>query len=154
MGTPWLILLAGPEYFGGPGGDLIDGMRRLSMIIAAVLIPLTIWWFVALREPQYVEASEQRKNSFWKDMRATSRNTTFLLLVAIIFTLAMGFNFVALFGYYIQIFYLYGGDASAAGTLLGISGTAWAITALVAVFPLNWLSKRTGRTQRCLLRFC
>ncbi len=151
MGTPWLILLAGPEYFGGPGGDLIDGMRRLSMIIAAVLIPLTIWWFVALREPQYVEASEQRKNSFWKDMRATSRNTTFLLLVAIIFTLAMGFNFVALFGYYIQIFYLYGGDASAAGTLLGISGTAWAITALVAVFPLNWLSKRYGKNATLLI---
>ncbi|HVT30793.1 MAG TPA: MFS transporter, partial [Lacipirellulaceae bacterium] len=151
MGTPWLILLAGPNYFGTPGGDLVDGMRRLSLIIAAVLIPLTIWWFVALREPSIITATEQRKGTFWSDMRATAGNSTFIKLVLIIFTLAMGFNFVALFGYYIQIFYLYGGDATAAGTLLGVSGTIWAITALVAVFPLNWLSKRYGKNTTLLI---
>jgi GPH family glycoside/pentoside/hexuronide:cation symporter len=33
MGTPWLIFLAGLEMFRGPGGDLVDGMRSLSVIV-------------------------------------------------------------------------------------------------------------------------
>ena len=84
-------------------------------------------------------------------MRAALSNKVFLRLVAIIFTLAMGFNFVSLFSYYITIFYLYGGDATAAGRLLGVTGTVWAITALVAVFPLNWLSKALGKNKTLLI---
>ena len=150
MGTPWLLKLAGLDLFAGPGGDLVSGMHTLSILIAAMLIPLTVWWLFALKEPGFAVAKEQRKGGFWKDMRATARNKTFLNLVAIIFTLAMGFNFVSLFGYYIQIFFLYGGDEKAAGTLLGITGTVWAVTALVAVFPLNWLSKRYGKNMALL----
>jgi GPH family glycoside/pentoside/hexuronide:cation symporter len=150
MGTPWLIFLAGLEVFRGPGGDLTDGMRYVSMIIAAVLIPLACWWFLVLREPGFVIAKEQQKTAFWRDMRITLTNKTFLGLVVIIFTLAMGFNFVSLFGYYIIIFYLYGGDVVAAGPLLGIAGTVWAVTAVVAVFPLNWLSRRWGKSRTLL----
>ena len=137
MGTPWLIFLSGLEFFRGPGGNLTDGMRYVSMFIAAALVPMAYWWFLALREPGFAVAKEQQKSAFWTNMRAALSNKVFLKLVAIIFTLAMGFNFVSLFSYYITIFYLYGGDATAAGRLLGVTGTVWAITALVAVFPLN-----------------
>ena len=71
--------------------------------------------------------------------------------MVIIFTLAMGFNFVSLFNYYITIFYLYGGDAVAASRLLGIAGTVWAVTGLIAVFPLNWLSRRLGKNKTLLI---
>jgi GPH family glycoside/pentoside/hexuronide:cation symporter len=151
MGTPWLIFLAGLEFFRGTGGDLTDGMRYVSMLIAAALIPMSYWWFFALREPAFAVAKEQQKSAFWKDMRAAAGNRTFLNLVAIIFTLAMGFNFVSLFSYYISIFYLYGGDVVAAGRLLGINGTAWAVTGLAAVFPLNWLGKRLGKNKTLLI---
>jgi GPH family glycoside/pentoside/hexuronide:cation symporter len=151
MGTPWLIALAGLEWIRGPGGDLIDGMRYVAMSVAALLIPMSVWWFVALREPGFAVAKEQPKSDFWHDMRTTVSNRTFLKLVAIIFTLAMGFNFVQIFSYYITIFYVYGGDAYNAGLLLGWNGTAWAVTALVAVFPLNWLSKRVGKNRTLLV---
>jgi GPH family glycoside/pentoside/hexuronide:cation symporter len=151
MGTPWLILLAGLECFRGPGGDLADGMRYVSIVVAALLVPLVYWWFVALREPGFAIVKQQEKSAFWDDMRLAMSNTTFLSLVVIIFTLAMGFNFVSLFNYYITIFYLYGGDPVAAGPLLGINGSVWAITALVAVFPLNWLSRRIGKSRTLLI---
>jgi len=149
MGTPWLIFLAGLKYFRG-NGDLTDGMRYVSIFIAAILIPLAYWWFLVLREPGFVVAKEQRKTAFWHDMRNALSNRTFLSLVLIIFTLAMGFNFVSLFNYYITIFYLYGGDVVAAGPLLGIAGTTWAVTAILAVFPLNWLSRRWGKNTTLL----
>ena len=151
MGTPWLIYLAGREFFKGPGGDLADGMRYVSLFIAGALIPLTWWWFLALQEPGFAAAKEQEKSAFWQDMRTTLSNKTFLILVLTIFTLAMGFNFVGLFNYYITIFYLYGGDVVSAGTLLGINGTVWAITGLVAVFPLNWISRRIGKSKTLMI---
>jgi len=151
MGTPWLIFLAGLEIFSGPGGDLIDGMRYVSIFIAAALLPMAFWWFYALNEPGFEVAKQQQKSAFWKDMRSTTSNRTFLILVGIIFTLAMGFNFVGLFNYYITIFYLYGGDTGAAGKLLGINGTFWAITGLVAVFPLNWFSQNLGKSKTLLI---
>ena len=151
MGTPWLIFLASLEMFSGPGGNLVDGMRYLSMIIAAVLAPLAVWWFLALREPGFAVAREQKKSNFGEGMRTTISNRTFLVLTAIIFTLAMGFNFVGSLANYITIFYLYGGDVRAASTLLGITGTVWAVTALIAVVPLNWLGRRLGKKNTLLV---
>ena len=151
MGTPWLIALASLEIFRGSSGDLVDGMRYVSIFIAAVLIPMAFWWFYTLKEPGFTIAKQQAKTEFWKDMSTALSNITFVRLVVIIFTLAMGFNFVALFNYYITIFYLYGGDEVSAGTLLGINGTVWAITGLIAVFPLNWISRRVGKTTTLLI---
>jgi glycoside/pentoside/hexuronide:cation symporter, GPH family len=151
MGNPWLITLATLPFFSGPGGDLADGMRYVSIVIAVMLIPMSYWWFIALREPGFAVAKEQPKSAFWSDMRTTVSNATFLKLVAIIFTLAMGFNFVNIFNYYITIFYLYGGDSKAAALLLGYAGTAWAVTGLVAVFPLNWLGRRLDKKTTLLI---
>ncbi len=151
MGTPWLFALAGLEFFRGPGGDLIDGLRFVSIFIAALIIPMSFWWFFSLREPGFAVAKEQQKPAFWKNMRTALSNKTFLTLVMIIFALAMAFDIVTLFGFYITIFYLYDGDAVAAGSLLGIAGTTWGVTGLLAVFPLNWMSKRWGKNKTLLI---
>src|SRR4051812_43039219 len=151
MGTPWLIALANLEVFSGPGGNLVDGMRYVSMIIAAVLAPMAVWWFFSLRESESGAVRDQKRSNFVEDMHATITNRTFLVLTAIIFTLAMGFNFVGSFASYITIFFLYGGDVRAASTLLGITGTVWAVTALGAVFPLNWLDRRLGKSNTLLV---
>jgi glycoside/pentoside/hexuronide:cation symporter, GPH family len=151
MGTPWLIALANLEFFRGIGGNLVDGMRYVSIFISAVLAPMTIWWFVSLREPGFAVARGQKKTRFWHDMRTTVSNKTFLILTGTVFSLAMGFNFVQIFANYITIFYLYGGNVTPASLLLGINGTVWAVTALVAVFPLNWLSKKYGKRNALLI---
>ena len=151
MSTPWLFALANMEIFKGVGGNEADGMRYVSMMVAAILIPLSFWWFFTVREPGFKVAAKQEKTPFWKNIKHTFKNKTFLGLVVIIFTLAMGFNFVNLLGYYIPIFYIFGGDKGAAVTLLGINGTIWAITGLIAVFPLNWLSKRFGKRKTLII---
>jgi GPH family glycoside/pentoside/hexuronide:cation symporter len=151
LGTPWLLFFSEMEFFRGPSGDLIDGMRYLSLFIAAIMIPLSYWWFITLKEPGFQEAKERPKTDFWADMATAISNKPFLFLVTAIFTLAMGFNFVSLFNYYITIFYLFGGDAAQATRLLGWGGTTWAITGLIAVFPLNWISRRIGKKRTLIL---
>lgn len=151
MGTPWLFWLANLELFKGTGGDEVDGMKYVSMLVAVVLIPLAVWWTIMVREPGFEVAKKQEKTRFWENMRSTWKNKTFVTLVMVIFTVATGFNFVSLLNYYITIFYLYGGDKVAAGPLLGINGTVWAVTGLLAVFPLNWLSRRLGKTSTLMI---
>jgi GPH family glycoside/pentoside/hexuronide:cation symporter len=151
MSTPWLFALASLEIFKGPGGNEADGMRYVSILIAAILIPLSFWWFFKLREPGFAKVSKQQKTPFWKDMKRTAGNRNFVMLTLTIFTLAMGFNFVSLLGSYIPIFYVFGGDKVAGAYLLGINGTIWAVTGLLAVFPLNLISPRLGKRNTLII---
>ena len=144
MSTPWLFALANLERFKGTGNEA-DGMRYVSIMIAVVLIPLSFWWFFQLREPGFSKAAKHEKTPFWKDMKRTASNRNFARLTLTVFTLAMGFNFVQLLGSYIPIFYVFGGDKVAGAYLLGINGTIWAVTGLLAVFPLNWVSPKVGK---------
>jgi glycoside/pentoside/hexuronide:cation symporter, GPH family len=145
MSTPWLFALANLEIFRGVGGNEADGMRYVSLIVAAIIIPLSFWWTYKLREPGFVRVVKQEKTPFWKDMKHVAGNRNFIMLTLTIFTLAMGFNFVQLLGSYIPIFYVFGGDKVAGAYLLGINGTIWAVTGVLAVFPLNWISPRLGK---------
>jgi glycoside/pentoside/hexuronide:cation symporter, GPH family len=145
MSTPWLFALANMEVFKGTGGNEADGMRYVSLMIAAILIPLSFWWTYKLREPGFIKAAKHEKTPFWRDMKRSASNRNFIMLTLTIFTLAMGFNFVQLLGSYIPIFYIFGGDKVAGAYLLGINGTVWAITGLLAVFPLNWISPKLGK---------
>jgi GPH family glycoside/pentoside/hexuronide:cation symporter len=133
------------DVFKGTGGNEADGMRYVSLMIAAFLIPLSFWWFFKLREPGFAKAAKHEKTPFWTDMKRTANNRNFIMLTLTIFTLAMGFNFVQLLGSYIPIFYVFGGNKVAGAYLLGINGTIWAITGLLAVFPLNWISPKLGK---------
>lgn len=151
MGTPWLLWLAARDVFSGPGGTPADGMRYVSLLVAAILIPLAFWWFRTLHEPEFAEFRERPKSSFWVDMARTLENRTFLRLTLAIFALSMGFNFVGNLNNYITIFYVFGGDESAATFVLGINGTTWAIVALAAVLPLNLISRRLGKHRTLLV---
>lgn len=151
MSTPWLFALANMEVFRGPGGNEADGMRYVSLMVAAVLIPLSFWWTAKLKEPGFVRVAKQEKTHFWSDIRIVGTNKNFIYLVLTIFTLAMGFNFVNLLGSYIPIFYVFGGDKVAGARLLGINGTIWAITGVLAVFPLNWISPKLGKRNTLII---
>lgn len=151
MSTPWLFWLANREYFKGPGGTEMDGMRYVSLFIAAILIPMSIWWFFKLREPKFYQIKEQKKSDFWKDMKMVIQNKNFIFLTLTIFTLAMGFNFVSLLGSYIPIFYIFGGDKDLGSQILAINGTIWAITGMVAVFPLNMISPKLGKRNTLIM---
>jgi len=150
MSTPWLFALANMRLFKGTGNEA-DGMRYVSVLIAALIIPLSFWWTFQLREPGFVKAAKHEKTPFWGAMKRTVSNRNFVMLTLTIFTLAMGFNFVQLLGSYIPIFYVFGGNKVAGAYLLGINGTIWAVTGLLAVFPLNWISPKLGKRNTLMI---
>lgn len=148
--TPWLFVLANMELFRGTAGNEAHGMRYVSILVAAILIPAAIAWFVFVREPvqaRVTEAEQDAQPKLLPSLKVTFRNRSFLRLVAIVFILALGFNVVGLLAYYIPIYYVFAGDKAAAAPLLGLNGTLWALTAIIAVVPLNLISARIGKMR-------
>ena len=148
--TPWFYALATLPFFRGDG-NIADGMRAVSYIAATLVIVPVVICVVVCKERHPERVAAQRREPIMTSMRITLVNRTFLRLVAVIATVALGFNFVNGIANYITVFYLYGGNKDAASVLLGWGGSVWAITAVVAVFPLNWASKLTGKTNTLLI---
>jgi GPH family glycoside/pentoside/hexuronide:cation symporter len=151
MGTAGLFWLANLEFFKGIGGTEVDGMRYVSLMVAAILIPLSFWWFLKLKEPKFQKTKKQEKTDFWKDMKMVVTNRNFVWLTLTVFTLAMGFNFVSVLGSYIPIYYVFGGNKLAGSEILFINGIIWAVTGMLAVIPLNIISPKLGKRKTLLI---
>lgn len=149
--TPWFYAMATWQIFRGSNGDEVDGMRNVAYLAAVlVLIPAFACAYFC-KEGQFDRALVQKRVTLRESLSATVRNRSFLILVSIVFATIMGFNLVNGIANYIAIFYLYGGDKIAAGTLLGINGTVWAVTSVVMVFPLVFISRRIGKSKAMML---
>lgn len=145
--TPWFYAMANWDIFMGEGGDEVDGMRRVAYVAAVmVLIPAFACAFLCKERHQTLVLKQDRE-SLWTSLRRTGSNRTFLILVGIVFSTVMGFNVVNGFANYIAVFYLFQGDGKTASSLLGLNGTLWGLTSVVAVFPLIYISKRFGKNK-------
>jgi len=141
--TPWMYRLANAERF----ANEVEGMKYVGLGVAAIIILTAIFTGTRCKETHYKDASRQKKVKFWDSMRAAMKNTAYVRLIGCIFLVTAGFNFVNGFTNYIMIYYVYDGAKAAASTVMGINGTAWAIAAIVAVFPMTWASRHLGKAR-------
>jgi GPH family glycoside/pentoside/hexuronide:cation symporter len=139
--TPWMYRAANASIF----TNEVEGMKYVGLVVAIIIIITAIWCSSKCRENHYQTISKQARVQFWPSIKAAMANRTYQRLIAAIFLITAGFNFVNGFSSYIMIYYVFGGAKSAAGTVMGINGMAWAIAALIAVFPMTWLSKHFGK---------
>ena len=139
--TPWMYAIANHDAF----ENEVVGMRYVSLAVGVLIIVSTIAPGILCREQGSEQIAKQGKVKFWKSMGSTLRNITFLRLAGVIFLVTAGFNFVNIFQNYIVIFFVYSGDRAAASSMLAINGSVWAITALLAVFPMTFISKKIGK---------
>jgi GPH family glycoside/pentoside/hexuronide:cation symporter len=116
--------------------------------VAGIIALSAIVCFVCCKE-RITEAVTSNKNKieFWPSMKATLQDKTYIKLIAVVFLVTVGFNFVNGFSNYIMIYYVFDGKKEMASGLMGINGTAWAISALIAVFPMTWCSKKLGKAK-------
>ncbi|MBN2068030.1 MAG: MFS transporter [Opitutales bacterium] len=141
--TPWMYRLSQLSVF----KNEVEGMRWIALIIGTLILLTSILPGFLCRENAHINIQKPEKVPFWDSMRNTVKDKVFLRIVGVIFLVTAGFNFVGNFTNYIVIYYVYGGDKTAASTMLGYNGTVWAFTALLAVFPMTWISKRLGKAK-------
>lgn len=141
--TPWLYRIANASVF----ENEVEGMKYVGFGVSAIIIATAIFCGLKCKEVHYQEVRRQSRIRFWGTMRDVMRNRVFLRFIGCIFAVTAGYNFVNGFANYIMIYYVFGGEKALAGTVMGINGTAWAITALIAVFPMTWCSRRFGKAS-------
>jgi GPH family glycoside/pentoside/hexuronide:cation symporter len=145
---PWVYFLANRPIF---GGDTVNGIKWVCLGMSVILTIAALVCALVCKEGKLKQAAAQQKVSVIESFKATYRNHTFLRLVAVFVLLIVGFQLVMGFNNFITIFYLFGGNTSAASTLMAHNGTLWAVTGLAGVFPMMWLSKRYGKRIAVIL---
>ena len=141
--TPWLYHLANLGVF----TNEVEGMKTIGVGVAVIILASALVSAFVCKEGKLAQARKQEKVNFWPSIKTTMQNRTYLRLIGIVFAVAAGFNFVNGFANYIMIYYLFDGAKDAASKLMGINGTAWAIAALIAVFPMTWCSAHLGKAR-------
>jgi GPH family glycoside/pentoside/hexuronide:cation symporter len=142
--TPWMYHIANLGLF----KNEVEGMKVVGMFVAGIIALSALVCFFCCKERVSVSSSANKKKvEFWPSMKATLQDKTYIKLIAAVFLVTVGFNFVNGFSNYIMIYYVFDGKKEMASSLMGINGTAWAVAALVAVFPMTWFSKKYGKAK-------
>lgn len=131
------------------GDTEVEGVRVVSLIIAVVVLATGILPAIFSRERELVESQE--KVNLLKALQCAVKNRAFLLLMtAYIIIVTTMFSCSAL-TLYINIFYIFGGDKDAAGTLAGIAGSVMIGAAFFGMLLMKKISELTGKKTAMLI---
>ncbi|RRJ95972.1 MFS transporter [Opitutaceae bacterium TAV4] len=129
------------------GGNTMVGARWMGVIIGIILIISGLLPVIFLAERFYKKAGQQQKISILRSIGMTLKNGPFMMMVAITFFNTLGGRTVNHLGFYIGLYYLFGGDKMKQGILAGVGGNVAFVIGLCSVFLLNRLSLRIGKRK-------
>lgn len=146
--APWFLWFMELDTFGG----LTNGASWLAICVSLICIAFGVIPAIVLRE-RFVDrgkgAAENGLNQefvkFFTGIKLTFVNFDFLKLAGATFLVFNGFQMIGAFQLYVIIYYVCGGDADAAGKLLGYLGTIAACATIVVIVLTTMLSRLIGK---------
>ncbi len=146
---PWLYYLSYRSVF----KDAIQGMKWVCMGMGLLLMICAVICVLTCKEAKLEQAKKQKRVKFWESFKTTCKNRTFMMLAIAFVLVIVGFQFVMGFTNFIIMYYVYSGDKAAASGLMGWTGTVWAVTGILGIFPMTWISSRLGKTNTVIFSF-
>ncbi|MDP2920957.1 MAG: MFS transporter [Candidatus Omnitrophota bacterium] len=132
--------------------DLVHGARILAMVIGAFILFGGILpaifnkeHFGKLPKPKAIKGFVNNMKDFFSGFAITLKNRPFVKLCAVTFLIFNGFMLASAFSAYVIFFYVYHGDYSKGGTLLGWFGSLSSICTFCVIFLTTWISTRIGK---------
>ena len=157
--APWFwVILYDPEWF----EDAAAGCRELSIWVGATcmifaMIPaIFIKSESTLHEEQFTPLNLKNIGKSVKEIirgfiEAFS-NLPFRKLCIATFFIFNSFNTIAAFSFFIIVYYMFNGDAGAAGIWPTLHGSIGALATTFLVIPIvTWMSKKIGKKQTFLI---
>ncbi|QYY35056.1 MFS transporter [Ruficoccus sp. ZRK36] len=144
----WIIALASMSIFGVNADgtpNLINGMRWISLCLAGATIVLGVLPGIFVKERYYAKTKGQKKRRLMDDVKQTFRTKPFLILLTIVFTKLLGFGFIGTLGFYLNAYYVCGGDIKQAAVINGVKASMLILPNLFAVPFCTWLSSCFGK---------
>ncbi len=138
----------------GIGGE-VGGVRSVSIFIGGVIIVCGLFPFFFCKErfrDIAVKEENEEKTPFLETCKMLAKNKPLLIVVGTIcfylFSIMLSMNLA----YFVNTYYIFGGDTLQGATLGAIDGTLRIFIALVAVFVIKLLADRVDKHK--LLMFC
>lgn len=150
----WILAIAALDVFSTTPGEpnLVNGMRYVGIIMGVLIIVLGVLPGLFTQERYYAaEASKQEKQQLWKSLKQTLTTRPFLMLVLIAATQIVGVGLVSTLGFYVNAYYVCGGDVTLATKVQGGITTALYVPGFLCIPICLWISNRFGK--RMLLYF-
>jgi GPH family glycoside/pentoside/hexuronide:cation symporter len=153
--VPWFYaIMANETLF----RDTVHGARTLAIAVGVAVVLLGVVPAIFCRERQAPAPTTGAKQGvlantleFLKGIGITFRCKPFVKICAATFLVFNGYQLGMSFSLYVMIYYLFSGDNSRAGELLGWFGTLTAAATLVAIPVTGWLATRIGKRRTFII---
>jgi len=153
--TPWFFkIMNNKNMF----TDIVHGARTIALIVGAFIIVGGILpaifnkeHFGNLPKPEREKGVLGTLKDFFSGVRITFKCRPFVKLCAATFLIFNGFMLASAFSAYVIFFYVYAGDYSKGGTLLGWFGSISSVCTFCVIFIATWLSTKIGKRRTFLI---
>lgn len=98
-----------------------------------------------VKERYYKKAEKQEKVHFLSAAAAIFSNRGFVILITLTILLVISGMFASSLDYYLLVYYVHGGDIMQGSVWKGILSSVFAVVGLIAIWPIMWLSQKSGK---------
>ena len=155
LGVPWFYAIMANEHL---FRNTVHGARTLAIAVGVAVAVMGVVPAIACRERRLPVSSAGRKQGvlantfeFLKGIAITFKCRPFVKICAATFLVFNGYQLGMSFSLYVMIYYLFSGDNSRAGELLGWFGTLTALATLVVIPLTGWLATRIGKRRTFII---
>lgn len=137
--APWII----PFCFLPIFANVIEGLLWYSLIVLAIGVPTTVLMVVFTRERLMTAiAKEDRGPNLFVSIWQTAKNLHFLKILFLFQFIGITNGVFAQFALFLNIYWIFAGDALAGATMGGYVGTLGIIVSILALPLVTWACKR------------
>lgn len=146
----WLYAITQLDFF----SDTLEGVRWVGAGAGILLVGFGMMPVLLVREVPVAPAPppapttkkiKRGKTEFWRGCAEAFRNRPFLALTIAFTSIMIGSSLGVGLGFYMNTYYIYGGDTKAASVLIGWIGTVSLITTIVFTPVVSKMAKRYGK---------
>ena len=145
----WLFWLTQRSVF----KDTVDGMRWVGIGVGILLLVLGAapGLFIKERKLTLAEIEHNRQNIKFSGMLKVFSVAPFRCILWSLSWAILGMFLVVTLGFYINVFYIFGGDLKAASILIGVSGTFYHGCCMASVPMIAWVSGKLGKKAALMI---
>jgi len=155
LGVPWFYaIMANENLF----RNTVQGARTLAIAVGVAVAVLGVVPALVCRERHaQVPTTEGKRGilatmlEFFKGLGITLKCKPFLKICAATFLVFNGYQLGFSFSLYVMIYYVFGGNDSQAGELLGWFGTVTAASTVGVILLTGWLATHLGKRKTFIL---
>lgn len=150
LGYSWVFRIASSAMF----VSVVVGVRTVGWVVAIFVLGLIgLLPALAVRERYFRKTAQQAPVRLGPSIAAAFTSKAFVILVGLTILQIVAGMFASNLDYYLLVYSMSGGDVTAGTTLKATLSSSYALVGILAIYPVNWLAQRIGKTKTVIVTF-